>query len=118
VMDEGALGMAHRLVEALEDKKAEDILLLDLVGVCSFTDYFVIATGISERTLKALSDEVRRLGKEEFDGAYGRKEGEASSGWLLIDFGDVIVHLFSKEMRRYYQLEELWEAGKVLVRVK
>jgi ribosome-associated protein len=117
-MDERGLHLAHRLVEILEDKKGEDILLLDLIGECSFTDYFVIATGVSERTLKALSDEVRRRIKAEFDGALGRQEGDPSSGWLLIDFGDVVVHLFSKEMRRYYQLEELWKAGKVLVRVK
>jgi ribosome-associated protein len=118
VAEDGALGMAHRLVEVLEDKKGEDILLLDLVGECSFTDYFVIATGASERTLKALSNEVRKRMKDEFNGALGRQEGEPSSGWLLIDFGDVIVHLFSKDMRRYYQLEELWNRGRVLVRVK
>lgn len=118
MMDKGALGMARRLVEVLEDKKGEDILLLDLVGECSFTDYFVIATGASERTLKALSDEVRLRMKNEFDNALGRQEGDPSSGWLLIDFGDVIVHLFSKDMRRYYQLEDLWNSGRVLVRVK
>jgi ribosome-associated protein len=118
VIDEGVLGMARRLVEILEDKKGEDILLLDLVGECSFTDYFVLATGASERTLKALSDEVRRRMKAEFEGAMGRQEGDPSSGWLLIDFGDVIVHLFSKDMRRYYRLEELWDSGRVLVRVK
>lgn len=118
MMDAGALGMARRLVEVLEDKKGEDILLLDLIGECSFTDYFVIATGASERTLKALSDEVRLRMKTEFDNALGRQEGKPASGWLLIDFGDVIVHLFSKDMRRYYQLEDLWNSGRVLVRVK
>lgn len=118
VVKDSALSMARRMVDVLEDKKGEDILLLDLVGECSFTDYFVIATGASERTLKALGDEIRRRMKSEFDGALGRQEGDPSSGWLLIDFGDVIVHLFSKEMREYYQLEELWASGRVIVRVK
>jgi ribosome-associated protein len=118
VVDDVALNMARRLVEVLEDKKAEDILLLDLIGACSFTDYFVIATGASERTLKALGDEVRRRVKAEFGGLLGRQEGDPSSGWLLIDLGSVIVHLFSKDMRRYYQLEDLWEVGRVVVRVK
>lgn len=117
-MTERSSLLAHRLVEVLEEKKGEDILLLDLVEQAAFTDFFVICTGVSERTLKALSDEVRTRVKAEFEGALGAQEGDAASGWMLIDYGDVVVHLFSPEMRRYYQLEELWSAGKVLVRVK
>jgi ribosome-associated protein len=112
------LSLARRLVEVLEDKKGEDILLLDLADVCSFTDYFVIATGISERTLRSLADEIRKKVKDEFEGLLGRQEGAPASGWVLLDYGDVIVHLFSAEMRRYYKLEQLWEAGRVLLRVQ
>lgn len=117
-MQDLSLRLARRLVDILEEKKGEDIVLLDLAGVCTFTDYFVIATGISERTLRSLADDIRKKAKDEFDGALGRQEGVPSSGWILLDYGNVVVHLFSAEMRRYYELEQLWEAGKVLVRVQ
>ncbi len=102
---------------ALEDKKGEDILLLDLKEITSFTDYFVICTGTSSRMLKALADGVNEKTRE----AYKKKahiEGDADSGWLVLDYGDVVVHLFDEELRRYYKLEELWKEGKVLLRVQ
>ncbi len=82
-----------------------------------FTDYFVICTGTSDRMLNALADSViedihkkhRRKGK---------KEGMASDGWQIVDFGDVVVHLFSPDQRGYYSLEELWGEGKVLLRLQ
>ena len=117
-MSEEALELAHVIVETLDEKKGEDILLLDLVGICSFTDYFVICTGGSERTIKALADEVlQKIRKIETVKAQGI-EGEASSGWVLLDFGDVILHIFSKGVRNYYQLEELWREGRVVLRVQ
>lgn len=114
-MSEEALAIAHALVETLEEKKGEDIVLLDLLGVCSFTDYFVICTGGSERTLQALADEVMRRVK--VPGA-SRPEGEASSGWVLLDYGGVVLHLFAPKARAYYRLEDLWRAGKILLRVQ
>ena len=109
--------MAHTIVGSLETRKGEDILLLDLQNVASFTDYFVLCTGTSDRMLDALAEStletVRRLHRKR-----GRKEGESRGGWLIVDYGDVVVHLFSPDQRAYYDLEELWKDGKVLLRVQ
>jgi len=112
-----ALALAQTLVDALEDTKAEDILLLDLIGIAPFTDYFVIASGTSERMLKALLNNARDAAQEEHD-IKPRVEGEAIDGWLLADFGDVVLHVFSNEQRQHYQLEELWEEGKILLHMQ
>ncbi|HLC01490.1 MAG TPA: ribosome silencing factor [Anaerolineales bacterium] len=112
------LTLARGIVDILEDKKGEDILLLDLAGVCSFTDYFILCSAGSERTLKALSGEVQRQTKEDFSLHAQSVEGDASSRWILLDYGDVILHLFSPELRAYYHLEELWKEGQVLVHLR
>ncbi|MFP3854177.1 MAG: ribosome silencing factor [Anaerolineales bacterium] len=117
-MTEKGLQKAKAIVDMLSEKKGEDILLLDLIGECSFSDYFVICTGPSARTLRALSEEVQKRMKKQFDGALGSAEGEAESGWILLDYGDVIVHLFSEPVRRYYGLENLWGDGQVVVHLK
>lgn len=114
--DEG-LRLARTIVDLLEAKKGEDILLLDLIGVCSFTDYFVLCTGSSERTLQALADEVSEKVKKDHRIPDTHREGGAADGWILLDYGSVVVHLFSADLRRYYRLEELWRAGQVLVRM-
>lgn len=112
-----ALEVARTIVKALEEKKAEDILLMDLKGIAPFTDYFVICTGTSERMLRALVhaalDEVR-----EEHGMKTRVEGETLDGWLLADFGDVVLHVFSVAQREYYALDELWYEGKVLLHLQ
>jgi ribosome-associated protein len=91
--------------------------LLDLKDIASFTDYFVLCNGTSDRMLDALAktvvDEMRSNYKKK-----GRVEGEARDGWLVVDYGDVVVHLFSPDQRDYYQLEELWSEGKVLLRLQ
>jgi ribosome-associated protein len=115
---ERALALARAIVAGLEEKKGEDILLLDLVGVCAFTDFFIIASGSSDRMLKALLEEVERKAKSELGYRAMGVEGDAESGWILVDFGDVVVHLFSPPVRAYYQLEELWNEGRVLVRLQ
>jgi ribosome-associated protein len=112
-----ALQLARGIVDLLDEKKGEEILLLDLVGVCSFTDYFVLCSASSERTLQALADAIHERVKVELGAAAGHVEGKAESGWLLLDYGGVVVHLLSPEMRRYYRLEDLWRAGRVLVRI-
>ncbi len=117
-MPEEAINVARTIVASLEEKKGEDILLLDLIGVCSFTDYFVICTGTSERSIKSLTDEVRKVVKEKYSIIDQGVEGDAQSGWVLIDYGDVILHVFSEALRNYYQLDELWREGKVLLRVQ
>jgi ribosome-associated protein len=104
-------------VYALEDKKGEDILLLDIHEQASFTDYFVICTATSSRMLNALADGVVEKTRTEHN-RKGHIEGNPDSGWLVVDYGDVVVHLFDEELRRYYKLEELWKEGKVLLRVQ
>jgi len=104
-------------VNALEEKKGEDILLLDIKGIASFTDYFVICNGTSDRMLDALADSVLDAMRKAYK-KKGRKEGEAREGWLLVDFGDVVLHLFSPDQRAYYQLEALWNDGKILLKLQ
>lgn len=111
------LELAHDIVDALEEKKGEDILLMDLQHITDFTDYFVLCTGTSDRMLDALADavldEIHKKHRKK-----GRREGESRDGWVLLDFGDVIVHLFAPKQRDYYRLEELWGAAKVLLRLQ
>ena len=91
--------------------------MLDIQKIASFTDYFILCTGTSDRMLDALADatleSVRTAQPKK-----GRKQGEARDGWLVVDYGDVVVHLFSPDQRDYYNLEELWQDGKVLLRVQ
>ena len=91
--------------------------MLDIQNIASFTDYFVLCSGTSDRMLDALADatleSVRSSHRKK-----GRKQGEAREGWIVVDYGDVVVHLFSPDQREHYNLEELWEDGKVLVRVQ
>jgi len=101
----------------LEEKKGEDIVLLDIREISDLADYFVICNGTSDRMIRALADGVREKVREKFS-ISGREEGKPMEGWLLIDFGDVIVHLFSPDRRDYYRLEELWSKGKVLLRLQ
>jgi ribosome-associated protein len=111
------LELAHTIVNALEDKKGENIVLMDLQKVASFTDYFVLCSGTSDRMLDALADGVLETAREVHQ-VKGRREGRASAGWVVVDFGSVIVHLFAPETRDFYKLEELWKEGKVLLRLQ
>jgi ribosome-associated protein len=104
-------------VDALEQKKGEDILLLDIRDLTAFTDYFVICSGTSDRMLDSLADAAIERVKTSFD-FKGRVEGRPSDGWVVVDFGDVVLHLYSPDMRDYYQLEELWSEGKTIVRLQ
>ena len=81
------------------------------------TDYFVIASALSKRQTKAILDDVKQEIKQAFDVRPLRVEGESDSGWVLMDYGDVVVHLFAPEVRAYYDLEELWQDGRVVVRM-
>jgi ribosome-associated protein len=117
-MTDEILELAHTIVSTLDGKKGENILLLDLVDVCSFTDYFVLCTGSSERMLAALAEETRLRIKERYSKFPINVEGDAASGWVLVDYGDVILHLFSPDRRDYYRLEELWREGQVIVHLQ
>lgn len=96
-------------MNVVEDKKAENIILLDLrPGVIA--DFFVICSGNSDRQLKALVDNVRKAVKEIYNELPFSTEGTPESGWLIMDYSTVVVHLFLEEKRQYYDLEKLWSA--------
>lgn len=108
---------ARKIVDTLEDKKGEDILLLDIHEVAIFADYFVICSGTSDRMIGALLDAVVDEVKQRFH-VRPRVEGLPREGWMLADYGDVILHIFSHEQRDYYQLEELWSEGRVILHLQ
>lgn len=112
------LELANHLVEAVLDKKGSDILLLDIRDQAVFTDFFLICNGESERQLQALADGITESAKKDMDTLPWGVEGDANTGWLLVDFGDVVVHLFSEEKRRYYNLDDLWSNGHVVLRMQ
>jgi len=91
---------------------------LDLRGLTLLTDCFVICSGASERQLRALASTVREEVKKAEEILPLSVEGDASSGWILMDYGGVVVHIFAPELRVFYDLEDLWREGKVLLRVK
>jgi ribosome-associated protein len=84
----------------------------------SFTDYFVFCNGSSDRQLKSLQESVLESVKKEFRATPWSKEGSGEAEWILLDYGDVIVHLFSPEKRAFYDLEGLWQEGKVLLQIQ
>jgi ribosome-associated protein len=104
-------------VDALEEKKGEDILLLDIRELAPLADYFVICSGTSDRMIDALADSAFDAVREKYQ-LKPRIEGESRDGWMLADYGDVIVHLFSPDRREYYRLEELWSEGKVVLHLQ
>jgi ribosome-associated protein len=107
--------LAHLAVDVLSDHQALDIALLDISRNATFTDYFVIATAQSPLQFSALAEYLEKALKPEGHDLRHR-EGSADSGWMLLDFGDIIVHVFSPEQRAYYRLEELWGRTSPVVR--
>ena len=109
--------IAHRIVDLLADRQAEEIVLLDIRKLASFADYFVIGSAINPRQMRALVDTLDKELRE--DGVRPHhQEGTLDSGWVLVDYGAVIVHLFSPELRAYYGLEELWREATPVVRIQ
>ena len=103
--------MALLAIEALEDKKAEDISIIDISGVSVLADYFLIASGSYRSQVQALNNNVEeKLGRA---GANARQiEGYDTANWILMDYGDIIVHVFDRENRLFYDLERIWRDGK------
>jgi ribosome-associated protein len=99
---------ARRIAELAQEKLAADVVILDMRPVCSYTDYFVICTGQNPRQTKAIYDAVREEIKKA-DGLTPRTvAGEREASWILADYLDVVLHVFTPEARQYYRLEELW----------
>ena len=114
--NEDALAVAHLIVDAASDKKAQDILLLDVRGVASFTDYFVMCSGSSERQIRAIADGIEEALSQRGVEPY-KREGTPADGWLLLDYSDVVAHIFAPEQRAFYGLEKLWERGRIVARL-
>lgn len=107
---EQSLNMAQVAAKALEDKKGEDVCIIDISQVSVMSDYFVIAHGNSDSQVQALVDHVD---EQMHKAGYSLKQQEGKGGmWVLMDYGDVIVHVFDKEGRSFYNLERLWSDGK------
>lgn len=105
--------MAKIAYEALEEKKGEDIKIIDISEISVMADYFVIANGMNMSQVQALVDNVEeKLHKAGFE--MKRMEGNRSSTWVLLDFGDVVIHVFDSEDRLFYDLERIWSDGKVI----
>jgi ribosome-associated protein len=108
--------VAQLIVDAALDKKAADIHLLDVRELTTLSDYFVVCEGNSARQLRAIADGILENLKEENIRIYQR-EGTPESGWVLLDYGNVLTHIFSPDRRQYYQLENLWQDAATVVRM-
>lgn len=112
-MNENSLKMAKLAIDALEDKKAEDIKIIDISEVSVLADYFIIAGGNNHSQIQALCNNVEeKLGREGHP--VKQIEGYDTANWILMDFGDVIIHIFDKENRLLYDLERIWRDGKLI----
>ena len=105
--------MASLAIQALEDKKAEDIKVIDISEVSVIADYFIIANGTNRSQIQAMSDNVEEtLGRAGYP--LKQIEGYQNANWVLLDFNDVIIHIFDKENRLFYDLERIWRDGKLI----
>ncbi len=100
--------LLEAVLSSLSDDKAEDIVQIDLRGKTAFGDYMVVCSGRSSRQVAAISEKLVQRLKDEF-GRTARIEGKDTGDWVLIDTGDVIVHVFRPEVREFYQLEKMWQ---------
>jgi len=111
------LELARKAVEAASEKQASNIVLLDVREICTFTDFFVICSGESARQIRSIAGDIEATLKKEGVLPH-HHEGSLESGWYLLDYTDVIVHIFGAEERKFYNLEELWSDAKVLLRMQ
>ncbi len=113
--DNTAKNMAKIAYEVLEDKKAVDITIIDISEVTVLADYFLIASGTNHNQVQALADNVEeKLGKAGY--AMRQSEGYRTANWILMDYGDIIVHIFDSENRLFYDLERIWRDGRTITK--
>jgi len=110
--------LAHLIVDLLEEHLAVEIVLLDLRELTPVADFFVICTAESDRQTRMLQEIIAEELKKAHDTRPLSTEGEPASGWVLLDYNAVVVHIFSKEARAFYRLEELWKAAPVVVKIQ
>jgi len=113
-----AQALAKHIVEVASDKQASDIVLLDIRPISLIADYFVVCSATSERQTAAIVRDVVDTVRSDHEVRPLRVEGQPASGWVLLDYGDVIVHVFGADQREYYKLEELWSDARPLVRMQ
>jgi ribosome-associated protein len=99
-------------IQCADDKKAMNMIALDLREIASFTEFFVIASGANQRQVQAIADEINEQLKKQLKRRPVRIEGYGSAEWVLLDYGDFVIHLFDKEARDFYDLERLWRDAK------
>mgnify|MGYP001167649747 FL=1 len=107
--------LAHKTAELASSKQASDIVLLDITDIASFADYFLILTADSTRLMNAIREDIVKS-LTEAGIRLDHQEGVADSGWILLDYGDVIIHIFAPEERQAYRLERLWSQGIPVIR--
>ena len=107
--------LAHKTAELASSKQASDIVLLDVTDIASFADYFLILTADSTRQMNAIREDIVKS-LAEVSIRLDHQEGTADSGWILLDYGDVIIHIFAPEERQTYRLESLWSQGIPVIR--
>jgi ribosome-associated protein len=112
-----ALTMARAIVDVAVDKKASDVTLMEIGQVTTLADFFVIATGNSDRQIGAIASGIRDQMKEQ-GLTLLQQEGESSEGWVLLDYGQIVVHVFAAEQREYYDLERRWSDAPTLLRIQ
>lgn len=103
----------EKIIEILDGKKARDLSVIDIERISSLADFFIICSGTSSTHIKALSDELE-LKMKEMGFEYFHREGYESARWILMDYGDIVVHIFHEEDRNFYKLERLWSDGMVI----
>ena len=111
------LQLARQMVDIASDKQASDIVLLDLRDLAAFAEFFVVLNGESPPQLKAIADGIDdAMGKQGV--RLHHREGSPDSGWVLLDFGDIVVHIFDPERREFYALDRVWRLAPALLRVQ
>jgi ribosome-associated protein len=105
--------LIQTIAKALSGKKGENIVMLDLRKITTMADHFILCTGLSENHIKTLADEVVDVCREEIGEKPWRKEGLDTKRWVVLDFVDVVVHIFREETRNYYGIERMWSDAKI-----
>jgi len=111
------LQYAREAVNIASDMQATDIHMLEVSDVCSFTDFFVIVSSDNRRQMSALSEELT-IALKKLGAVLHHKEGSVDSGWILLDLGSVLIHVFATEVREHYRLGELWSSGRTVVKIQ